>query len=127
MYDYKELLKSAGWQERRLQILNRDNFTCQSAHCKNKKGDKTIELQVHHIDYWAGKKPWEYPDEMLITLCKDCHKLENVRNFSEGGLLTCLKQIGLLCGDLMALQAMFYTDKEFKNSVISKIRRIQNG
>lgn len=50
--------------------MERDNFTCQ--HC----GSKEKELQVHHKAYKKGLKPWEYPDDMLITLCSDCHEME---------------------------------------------------
>jgi len=31
-------------------------------------------LNVHHNYYIRGKKPWEYPDDALVTLCEDCHK-----------------------------------------------------
>jgi hypothetical protein len=31
-------------------------------------------LNVHHTYYQSGKKPWEYPDESLITLCNPCHR-----------------------------------------------------
>lgn len=33
-------------------------------------------LHVHHKYYEPGKKPWEYPDEALITLCESCHSDE---------------------------------------------------
>lgn len=31
-------------------------------------------LNVHHKYYVRGKKPWEYDDDTLVTLCADCHK-----------------------------------------------------
>ena len=31
-------------------------------------------LNVHHKYYMQGLKPWEYPDDALVTLCEDCHK-----------------------------------------------------
>ena len=31
-------------------------------------------LNVHHKYYVRGKKPWEYYDDALVTLCADCHK-----------------------------------------------------
>lgn len=34
-------------------------------------------LNVHHKYYIAGKKPWEYDNDALITLCQDCHGLEH--------------------------------------------------
>jgi len=39
---------------------------------RNPKG-----LNVHHKYYIEGKKPWEYDNDALITLCQDCHKLEH--------------------------------------------------
>lgn len=37
-------------------------------------------LNVHHKYYIEGKKPWEYDNDVLITLCQDCHKLEHQTN-----------------------------------------------
>lgn len=31
-------------------------------------------LNVHHTYYIEGKKPWEYEDSALVTLCENCHK-----------------------------------------------------
>lgn len=31
-------------------------------------------LNIHHNYYIRGKKPWEYPNDALVTLCEDCHK-----------------------------------------------------
>jgi 5-methylcytosine-specific restriction endonuclease McrA len=47
--NYKEQLLDPRWQRRRLEILQRDEFTCQK--CLSK--DKT--LHVHHIDYIKGR------------------------------------------------------------------------
>jgi len=67
MSDYSEFLKSPKWQKKRLEIMQRDGFKC--AICKN-----TERMQhVHHISYIEGKKPWEYDNNMLITLCDQCH------------------------------------------------------
>jgi 5-methylcytosine-specific restriction endonuclease McrA len=60
--------KSPLWQRKRLEIMQRDNFTCQSCFSKD------ATLNVHHtIPYKASAKPWEYEDDELITLCEDCH------------------------------------------------------
>lgn len=66
---YFELLKDPRWQRKRLEIMERDNFTCQE--CE----DTEATLNVHHKAY-AFKKmaPWEYPDDWLITLCEGCHE-----------------------------------------------------
>ena len=65
---YSELLKSPKWQKKKNSILDRDKYKCQ--HC----GDEEKSLHVHHLIYTSGKKPWEYPDDCLITYCCDCHK-----------------------------------------------------
>jgi len=70
MSTYSELLKDPRWQKRRLQILEKDNFTCQVC------GDSTKTLHVHHMCYHRGMYPWDYSDEILITLCEECHKRE---------------------------------------------------
>lgn len=63
---YSQRLKDPRWQKKRLEILQRDNWTCQECLSKEKS------LQVHHVIY--GKKdPWEYPDYLYQTLCEDCH------------------------------------------------------
>lgn len=56
------------WQKKRLEILQRADFTCED--CSSK--DKT--LHVHHTYYEKGFKPWEYPDDSLRCLCEDCHE-----------------------------------------------------
>lgn len=65
--NYSEQLKSPMWQKKRLEILNRDNFTCQDC------GDTESQLQVHHKSYIFGNKVWEYDNDNLITLCETCH------------------------------------------------------
>ncbi len=65
---YSEKLKDPRWQKKRLQILERDAWTCK--HCK--ATDKT--LHVHHVVYHKGFDPWEYEDLEYITLCWDCHQ-----------------------------------------------------
>jgi formate-dependent nitrite reductase cytochrome c552 subunit len=69
---YSEKLQHPLWQQRRMTILNRDQFTCQ------KCGDKETNLHVHHKKY--SGEPWEAPDNDLETLCKDCHKVITVIN-----------------------------------------------
>ena len=64
---YRELLKDPRWIKRRNEILSRDNNTCQFCGCQDKY------MHVHHKQYREGCLPWEYPDNMLVTLCEDCH------------------------------------------------------
>lgn len=65
--EYHQLLKDGRWQRRRLEIMQRDDFKCT-------KCGTTNDLNVHHLRYIDGRKPWEYEDADLVTLCGDCHK-----------------------------------------------------
>lgn len=95
--DYKELLKSPKWQKLRLEVLQRDNFTC----CKCGSNDKP--LNVHHLYYKSGNKPWEYPLSSLITLCEDCHGKEHSTKVikSAKGKMVLLRSM-LNCNNLKA-------------------------
>jgi len=64
---YAEKLRDPRWQRKRLEIFERDDWRCCSCH----RTDKNI--QVHHAVY-ARRDPWEYPNELLQTLCEDCHQ-----------------------------------------------------
>lgn len=66
---YSEKLKNPLWQKKRLEILNRDNFTCVLC------SDTETELHVHHKEYKWGNKPWEYDNDNFLTLCKRCHSV----------------------------------------------------
>lgn len=67
MGNYSELLKDPRWQKKRLEIMQRDNFTCQACFSTTKT------LHIHHLAY-DGAYPWETPDDKLVTLCEFCHK-----------------------------------------------------
>ena len=72
-WDYYKDLKALEWKSKRLKILDRDGYKC--VRCGSTKN-----LQVHHIKYLFGHKPWEYSDELLITLCRECHYKEHHKN-----------------------------------------------
>lgn len=65
--NYLEKLKSPKWQKKRLEILERDNFSCRCC------GNSESSLHVHHTKYIVNTDPWEYENESLITLCENCH------------------------------------------------------
>lgn len=75
---YAELLKDPRWQKKRLEIMQRDNFTCQLC------GSKSNVLNVHHKRYIDGKYPWEYSGNILVTLCEDCHKMVHINKPTKG-------------------------------------------
>lgn len=70
--DYSDKLRDPRWQKKRLEIFERDDWTCQS--CFNSEST----LVVHHRRYIADRDPWDYPDSLLITLCENCHGDERV-------------------------------------------------
>ena len=70
MKTYSEKLKDPRWQKKRLEILNRDNFTCQLC------DDTTTTLHVHHRRYLQKKDPWQYDNKFLVTMCATCHENE---------------------------------------------------
>ena len=78
--NYSDLLKDPRWQKKRLEILQRDDFRCQSC------DDNTSTLHVHHLKYDNDLKPWEYENDDLITLCETCHEAYHY--------LSCNKTIG---------------------------------
>jgi hypothetical protein len=95
---YWQKLKDPRWQKRRLEIFNRDDWTCQK--CRGKE----ITLNVHHNFYLAGKEPWDYPDHCLVTLCEPCHEIEtNHRPGEEKRIIEILREAGLHCLDLSFL------------------------
>lgn len=69
---YQEKLLDPRWQKKRLEIFERDEWTCQVCHRKDK------ELHVHHLAYEQGREPWEYPGDQLVTTCADCHEQAHV-------------------------------------------------
>lgn len=122
MSSYKDQIKDGNWQRRRLEIFNRDNFSCQAADC-----DKTNnQLEVHHVDYWPGKKIWEYPNDMLVTLCSKCHGKEQGRTELESRLAQTLKMKGFLIGDLLALGVKIDTDENFTKTLLNTLRDFQS-
>ncbi len=70
MSDYQELLRDPRWQKKRLEILQRDEWACQSC------GDTESTLVVHYLRYIPKTDPWDYPDDLLLTLCEGCHEQE---------------------------------------------------
>lgn len=92
---YQSKLKDPRWQRKRLEILQRDDFTCQ--HCYS----STKTLHVHHRLYLKNKDPWESPAYNLVTLCEDCHNIETDTYASEEQiLLSALKECGFCASDL---------------------------
>jgi hypothetical protein len=84
---YQDKLKDPRWQKKRLEILERDNWTCQCC------GSKTKTLNVHHINYKAD--PWEVENCDVQTLCEDCH--EALGPHPKGGVYWDFKNCFMVC------------------------------
>jgi 5-methylcytosine-specific restriction endonuclease McrA len=114
--NYSQKLRDPKWQRLRLEVFNRDNFTCTNC------GSAHKEIQVHHLDYITGIEPWEYPLDMLTTLCCDCHAKENERTKHETYLLNSLKMKGFLANDVLKLSCIIDTDPKFTKSFKNLLR-----
>lgn len=66
---YSEKLRDPRWQKKRLEILTRDNWACQS--CFNTRET----LHVHHMIYPENTEPWDCDERLLITVCESCHSV----------------------------------------------------
>lgn len=72
--EYNSMLLKPEWHHKRVMILNRDNNRCRNC-------GGIINLQVHHKQYHKNRKdgefmkPWNYKENYLITLCKNCHQI----------------------------------------------------
>ena len=66
--DFKDQYKHPKWQKKRLEILERDKYTCQN--CEGTED----QLHVHHKSYKKNHKVWEYENDNFITLCNSCHE-----------------------------------------------------
>jgi 5-methylcytosine-specific restriction endonuclease McrA len=64
---YSEKLKDPRWQRRRLELFNSKNWQCE--YCNEHRA----QLHAHHVHYIKGMPPWDYPDELIVVLCSDCH------------------------------------------------------
>lgn len=70
---YEDQLKTSTWLRMKYQVMKRDNFVCSNCLCDNYEK----QLEVHHITYVKHAKAWDYPEWMLVTLCRDCHQKEH--------------------------------------------------
>lgn len=118
---WDEQLLTIEWDKKRTEILIRDNFTCQIPGCLRK-----ASLHVHHRLY-LGIKAWEYPNDLLVTLCDSHHKQyhDNVEEL-EQKLCDTLKMKGFMLAELLALNTHLHND-QFAQSLLKVLRDVQNG
>ena len=100
---YAAKLRDPRWQRKRLEVLERDEFTCQLC-C-----DSTSTLMVHHRYYEGGRDPWDYPMGALVTLCEICHQHEHEeRPSAERALLDALRRADFMADDIKVMARGFY-------------------
>lgn len=115
--DYYQQLTSKEWLDKRTEILIRDEFKCQHPDC-----NKKTRLEVHHLDYIPGIWLWNYPNDMLITLCNKHHNQEQDRQKADTYLINSLKMKGFLLVDILALSCKIDRDEKFTASLLKLLR-----
>lgn len=101
--DYKEKLLDPRWQKKRLEVLSREDFTCEV--CKS----TTKTLHVHHKTYVYGKDPWDYDELNFQVLCVDCHQEEEFYKEELEGLIHDLLLMGYSNKDIyIEVLSIFY-------------------
>jgi hypothetical protein len=82
---YEVYLQSEVWREKRLLVLQRDNFICQG--CL-----KVPATEVHHLNYE------DVPNELLfdlVSLCSSCHKRTHRREIERAERLKAAEKASL--------------------------------
>lgn len=109
---YSDYFKDPRWQKKRLEILERDDFCCQICF------DTKETLNVHHRIYSKGKKPWEYDNKHLVTLCETCHSDETkVIPDMRDRLVNTFKEKFFFLQIDQFLDDLFYTEIQYNGDV----------
>ncbi len=106
MTKYSEKLKDPRWQKKRLGIMQRDGWRCLVCN------SDTSPLTVHHYKYLRHREPWEYPDELLATVCDNCHQWL--------GMIAKLSSVPRLCRNCCHYQEIRRCTCRDKDDVITK-------
>jgi hypothetical protein len=109
---YSDKLKSPKWQKKRLEILNRDNFTCRMC------GSEDKTLHIHHLEYY-NCEPWEYDNRLLITLCENCHESEEFLKPFTSASIEYLTNLGFLRKDIANIVSHISNKLDTMNDVES--------
>lgn len=74
MKSYAAKRKDPRWLRKRSEVLTSANFMCQDC------GTATDSyLEVHHCIYIPRLEPWDYPNDLLMALCEECHEFRQAR------------------------------------------------
>ena len=66
--------KTREWGQKRLEILERDNYECQR--CKA-EGRFSPAVVVHHVQHLDRHPELALEDDNLLSLCEPCHNREH--------------------------------------------------
>lgn len=69
---YKQLINTHDWSIKRFEIMKRDGLKCTKCGIMSRK-----QLRVHHTKYLNNTLPWNHPDELMITVCDECHSVHH--------------------------------------------------
>lgn len=107
---YWQKLKDPRWQRKRLDVMKREEFTCELC------GSKERTLNVHHGYYRKAADPWEYETDTLHCLCEECH--EDIQNLT-AEIQRAIAFIPI--GKLSSILGIMATLVNFDEATISKI------
>lgn len=112
---YSEKLKSPKWQKKRLEIMQRDDWTCQIC------GDTETTLHVHH--YLYSGNPWEINNKYLKTLCENCHDYEHeyIGEMTEA-LNSHIKELTSDCVAILSTILYIISDEKSVNKILNHLR-----
>lgn len=114
LMSYAEKLKDPRWQRKRLEIMQRDDFTCQC--CQ----DAEKHLNVHHL-YYSGSNPWESKSDALVTVCQDCHTMLEEQKKDLYSLINRLLEQKRSYGDIIELILKgIVAEKTTENAIVQK-------
>lgn len=116
---YSQKLKSPKWQRKRLEILQRDDFTCQMC------SDTENQLHIHHKNYTG--EPYDAPEGDLITLCLHCHEAETIMNRQNETLVFVYKEYANFFGKLKSGKLVLGSINSNKTSfvVVNKVQKLK--
>lgn len=109
MKTYADKLRDPRWQKKRLEILEKHDWTCDGC------GHTTKSLNVHHRWYKAKQDPWNYEDHWYSVLCCDCHDYEHQSENSIQLIIDFLFRIGITNNELVAFRECLKQISENQN------------
>jgi 5-methylcytosine-specific restriction endonuclease McrA len=67
---YRRMLRSPEWIRFRAAYWQRHPYRCVIC-------GRTDHVQIHHVRYIFGRRPWDYPESLLRGLCDGCHRQQH--------------------------------------------------